>query len=254
MSQPPLRLVAELRRLYVRPATPGADALPRALAAGEALRLSPLGADGRVAWMVVGVDGEDAWAQTAALYAGLLDDLALPAPALAVSGEAGYRLWFALVEPVSVAEAGAFLRGLADRYLAELPPARRTLCPLGEVGEVLMVPGLHPATGKWSAFIDPGLGGMLADEPWLDMAPNPEKQADILAGFEAIKPAAFAQALARLGPAPEAPPPLPVAPSRPAGGEACDGAGDEARRFLLAVMNDPTVDMALRVEAAKALL
>lgn len=248
MSQPPLRLVAELQRLFLRSAAtgPAARAVPQALAAGEALRLSPLTADGRVAWMVVGVDGEHAWAAIAGLYAGVLNDLALPPPAMAVSGDAGYRLWFALAEPVPVAEAAAFLRGLADRYLAAVPPAMQVLCPLGEVGEASLVPALHPSTGRWSAFIDPGLGGMLAEEPWLDMAPNPDKQADILAGFEAIKPAAFAQALACLGPLPAASP----TPASPAAGEAFD----EPRRFLLAVMNDPTVDMALRIAAAKALL
>jgi hypothetical protein len=31
-------------------------------------------------------------------------------------------------------------------------------------------------------------------------------------------------------------------------------AHDEPRRFLLNVMNDPTVEMALRIEAAKALM
>lgn len=248
------RLVAELRRLYVRSATADVDPLPHALAAGESLRLSPLTADGRVAWMVVGVEGEGAWEAVAALYEGVLGDLALVPPAMAVSGDAGYRLWFPLVEPIPVAQAEAFLLGLADRYLASLPPARRVLCPLGDVRDVPVVPAPHPVTGKWSAFIDPGLGGMLADEPWLDMAPNPEKQADILAGFELIKPAAFVQALARLGPAQAAASPAPVAspplPSRPVGGEAAD----EACRFLLTVMNDPTVDMALRIEAAKALL
>ncbi|KAB2966880.1 hypothetical protein [Zoogloea sp.] len=252
MSQPPLRLVAELQRLYLRSTTTGAggDDLLNALATGASLRLSPLTADGRVAWMVVGVEGEGAWEVIAALYEGVLDDLALAAPAMAVSGDAGYRLWFSLVEPVSVGQAEAFLQGLAERYLAALAPARRILCPLGDVLDVVMVPAPHPATGRWSAFIDPGLGGMLADEPWLDMAPNPEKQADILAGFAAIKPAAFEQALARLGPPPEAVSARSVAAPRPAAGEAAD----EARRFLLAVMNDPTVDMTLRIEAAKALL
>ena len=245
------RLVAELRRLYVRSHTAEADPLPHALASGETLRLSPLTADGRVAWMVVGVEGEGAWEAVAALYEGVLDDLALPSPAMAVSGAAGYRLWFPLAEPIPVAQAEAFLLGLADRYLATLPPARRVLCPLGEVRDVPLVPAPHPVTGKWSAFIDPGLGGMLADEPWLDMAPNPEKQADILAGFELIKPAAFAQALDRLGPPREASPPMPGASlPQPVAGDTAD----EARRFLLAVMNDPAVDMALRIEAAKALL
>ena len=176
------RLVAELRRLYVRSVTVEADPLPHALASGETLRLSPLTADGRVAWMAVGVEGEGAWEAVAALYEGVLDDLALVPPAMAVSGAAGYCLWLPVAEPIPVAQAEAFLQGLADRYLAALPPARRVLCPLGEVRDVPLVPAPHPVTGKWSAFIDPGLGGMLADEPWLDMAPNPEKQADILAG------------------------------------------------------------------------
>lgn len=54
---------------------------------------------------------------------------------------------------------------------------------------------------RWSAFIDPGMGSLFIDEPWLEMAPTPDKQAELLAGFSEIKVEEFERALSRLAPA-----------------------------------------------------
>ena len=117
---------------------------------------------------------------------------------------------------------------------------------------------------------------MFADEPWLDMEPSPDAQADLLLGLKCMAPADFQRARQQLAPAEAAP----AAVSSPApaampdqGASACRrpaaepgaasgqqeqgkalAAEPDPRRFLLAVMNDPTVEMGLRIEAAKALL
>jgi hypothetical protein len=98
----------------------------------------------------------------------------------------------------------------------------------------------------------PDLAAVFADDPWLDLAPNPQAQADLLARMASIQPAAFQQALDRLSPA------TPTATQgtgaqRPPGVAPADP-GPTPRQFLLAVMNDPGVDLPLRMEAAKALL
>ena len=66
--------------------------------------------------------------------------------------------------------------------------------------------------------------------------------------------AAFARALAQLHPAP-APTASPQAlHAHPPACAATPAHGEAARQFLLTVMNDTAVTMALRIEAAKALL
>ena len=118
----------------------------------------------------------------------------------------------------------------------------------GEDGSVSPSPGVSVRASdpkSWSAFVAPDLAPIFADEPWLDQPPSPEAQASVLARLQSIKPAALAAALARLRPAaPSDRPPEPVA------------AGPQLtpKAFLLAVMQDPTVALDLRIEAAKALL
>lgn len=42
---------------------------------------------------------------------------------------------------------------------------------------------------------------MFADAPWLDVPPNPDGQAQLLASLKRIAPAAFESVLQQLGPA-----------------------------------------------------
>lgn len=265
------RLIAELKRLYFLDHQPGyclgggadtrreaqidAETLARCLAgeAGVALELVGPEGDGRA--MVVAFGKGSGWEAVARLYEGVQEDFDLPAPAISVSGGDGYQVWFSLAEPVAATEARAFLAGLRRRYLAELPAGQLSFHPDG--GETLaLVPALQPETGKWSAFIDPSMGAMFGDEPWLEMAPNMDKQADLLAGFASIKPGEFRRTLDMLGaePAPD---------KTPAPGDSCGkaharlGVGcdfTDPQSFLLAVMNDASASPRLRIEAAKALL
>ena len=119
------------------------------------------------------------------------------------------------------------------------------------------VPALIDTTGNWSAFVAPDLAAVFSDEPWLDLPPGTEAQADLLSRMQSIGPADFQRAVQRLGAADatEAPPSPPSAPGQPPAGSAPAAAWvDDPRRFLLQVMNDPEVNLRLRIDAAKALL
>jgi hypothetical protein len=100
-------------------------------------------------------------------------DLALPAPAIAVTGVDGYQLWLSLVEPVPVAEAAVFLEALRQHYLGAVAPKRISLLPsLADTAvQPSPVPSQQSANGYWSAFVAPDLAPIFADDPWLDQAP-----------------------------------------------------------------------------------
>ena len=197
------------------------------------------------------------WGLLSPVWRGLQTDLALPAPAVMVSGVDGYQLWLSLAEPVPLAEAAAFLEALRRHYLAEVAPQRIRLTPALAAPAsqpALPVPSQQLATGYWSAFVAPDLAPIFADEPWLDQPPSPEAQASVLAGLQSIKAAAFAAALARLRPV--APTKRPSEP--PSHVTSCAPVATRERllpkAFLLAVVQDPAVALDLRIEAAKALL
>ena len=90
---------------------------------------------------------------------------------------------------------------------------------------------------------------MFTDEPWLDMPPNPDGQAQLLAPLKSIPPAAFELALQRLRPAA-----VPSASVQASSDAKRAAASLDPKRFLLDVMNNDSLELALRIEAAKALL
>lgn len=252
------KLIAELQRLFFYPGLSPDEA---SLLSGAAQVFDPQGPDGQLRAMVLGVSGADAWDYVAALWQAVQDDLQLPAPVVAVTGADGFQLWFSLADPMPQAKAGAFLAGLCRRYLAEVPAARLTPCPGSPVH---VVPAINGASGKWSAFIDPSMGRVLAHEPWLDIAPNPERQADLLGNFTRIDRGAFERALLQLAPppvvtagslVPAEPPGVPVLPTLGSTERlGVEGRFGDPKSFLLAVMNDPTASATHRIDAAKALL
>jgi hypothetical protein len=208
---------------------------------------------GQVRALVLEVVQPVGWEALSRAWQGVQAEFELPAPAIAVSGVDALQLWFSLAAPVALARAHAFLEALRSRYLGELPIARVRLWPdpATPTRHAASVPALQPATGNWSAFVSPDLAAIFSDTPWLDTEPGDEGQAALLRGLRSIAPAAFDAAVAQLqAPAPstagavlhEPAPPAPAAPE------------DDPRRFLLRVMNDESIDLALRIEAAKALL
>lgn len=290
------RLDTELQRLYLPPQP---ASVPQASAAAQHASPALIDADGQVRALVLELASAASGEAVAALWQGLQNELELPAPAIAISG-AGYQVWLSLSEPIPVAQAREFLESLRRRLLAGIAPRHVQLLPglpsgTTDAAEAPDIPGtsvpasharLIPAqldeSGRWSAFISPHLAALFADEPWLDMEPSPDAQADLLLGLKSMAPADFQRARLQLAPAEAvsifaAPP----APAALAGQAAATGkqpdlenspdaqantatghqeprtalaAEQDPRRFLLAVMNDPSVEMGLRIEAAKALL
>jgi hypothetical protein len=236
------RLQAEQRRLYL---TQDATLEDSGLIDGL----------GQVRAMVVDVAQPAGWDAVAALCQGIQDELDLPTPAIAVSGGAGFQVWLSLAEPVLVLHAQAFLTALCQRFLSTVPARHVQYLPVAEPSAALparhasLVPALQGATGRWSAFVAPGLASMFADEPWLDVQPGIDAQAQLLCRLESISVADFARVKKELG--------LLDGKAAPGGGlgTAVPASTEtDPRRFLLTVMNDPAVEMRLRIEAAKALL
>ena len=242
------RLQAELHRLYL-PA--GSDeAVPTALAVTS----------GRVRALVMEMTRPPDWALLGRVWHGVQHEFGLPAPGIAVSGEDALQLWFSLAAAIPVAQAHAWLEALQVRFLAEVDPRRVRLWPTraaADAAPMRVVPQRQEASGNWSAFVAQDLAPVFADAPYLDMPPNEEGQATLLAGLAVTPMDVFEAASKRMGLA--APVPVKTVPPRAVEvGSALIAppppAAEDPRHFLQRVMSDETVQLALRIEAAKALL
>lgn len=251
------RLQSELHRLYLP--------LSQAQAQTRAQPLSLIDPSDTVRAMVFELAGPPSWDVLSRVWQGVQAELGLPAPAVAVSGTDGLQLWFSVAEPIAVAQAHAFLESLRSRFLPTIESSRVRLLPSPRASALRpelrarLVPAQQAQSENWSAFVAPGLAAVFADMPWLDIPPSEEGQAALLSGLEAIKRPEFDAALEKLGlstdssnptvaAATHAIEPLMQAPPAPA------DPSESPKRFLLRVMNDDTVALALRIEAAKALL
>jgi hypothetical protein len=231
------RLHTELSRLYLGPPAGGHDV-------ADESRL--IDAHGLTRALVLGLTRPADWDAMSRVWQGVQADLELPAPAIAVCGADGYQLWFSLAQPVTVAQAQEFLALLRLRYLSAVAPRRITLSP-GPAGHTRLVPALQADTGEWSAFVSSDLAAVFADDPSLDLPPGEDNQADLLSRLKSIQPGELQAALELLQPA--ATPSTTSAPS-----VVTTQAQQDPRGFLLTVMNDASAPLALRIEAAKALL
>lgn len=253
------RLLAELGRLYL--VSPSADG------ASGAQPPTMVSESGTVRALVMELVQPPSWELLSRVWHGVQTEYGLPAPAIAVSGLDALQLWFSLAEPVAAARGHAFLEGLQRHFLADvdarrvrLKPARGS-SPTSPGAHARLVPALQEQTGNWSAFLAADLVPIFAETPWLDIAPSEEGQAGLLQGLAMIEPAAFDAAFEQLDRATR---PVPA----PAGAVADAGwvgppdhavAGPlnpeaDPRQFLMRVMQDASVPLALRIEAAKALL
>jgi hypothetical protein len=248
------RLQQEVRRLYLPPLPPGEDA-----STDEAAMVD---AQGRVRAMVLQLSRPADWQALAKVWNGVQIELELPAPAIAISGTDGYQLWFSLQQALPAAQAQAFLDALRQHYLGDVKPQRVSLWPAPDntaprqARHAEPVPALQAGGTVWSAFVAPDLAPVFADEPWLDMPPNPLGQAELLSKLASTAPDDLQRALQQLAPAraPAAAPPVQQPPSLPAAAATVAGAGQDPKAFLLDIMNNDTVDLALRIEAARSLL
>lgn len=243
------RLHTELQRLYQAPTADAGNPL-----------LAP---DGRTRAVVLELAQPPGWAALAAVWHGVQDELELPAPAIAVSGTDAYQLWFALTEAVTLRDAQAFLDTVVQRWLPQVPAVRLrrwpTLADGGGMCHAPAVPSRHGATGHWSAFVAPGLASLFEDDPWLDTPPSADAQADLLSRLRPIAPAAF-RSLCQPPASAERPTEAAAdaAAARPVTSatavHTAEPGAPGPRAFLLALMNDPTAPLPLRLDAAKALL
>lgn len=250
-------LQSELDRLY----------LPRAQDRVDVAASSTALIDraGRVRAMVIELTRPADWEALSRVWQGVQAELGLPAPAIAVSGVDGLQLWFSLAEPVAALQAHVFLQGLRQRFLADIDATRLRLMPASDASakrqdlHAARVPAQQEGSENWSAFLAPDLVPVFAESPWLDIPPNEEGQASLLRRIEVMTLPAFEAASVKLGPA------LPAQTSTAALAAGVDEheaharsgavfAGDDPKQFLLRVMQDEAVALALRIEAAKALL
>jgi hypothetical protein len=223
------RLHSELRRLYGSPSAPSA----------------PTPGEPAVRALCLALARPADWRTLARVWEGVQTDLDWPAPAIAVSGVDGLQLWFSLEAAVPEAQAQALLARLCTRYLPEVPADRLRLRPAATTDEL---PPRQVAPERWAAFVTRDLASVFADEPWLDLPPGDDAQAELLARLRSVPVAE----VARLLPLPSTSASATAAPTAPVA--ASGPPVTDPRQFLLDVMNNPAVDMHLRIEAAKALL
>ncbi|MEO8542414.1 MAG: hypothetical protein ABI434_02470 [Burkholderiaceae bacterium] len=251
------RLQSELERLYVP--------RPQGRVEADVLSTALIDASGRVRAMVMELTRPPDWEALSRVWRGVQVELELPAPAIAVSGIDGLQLWFSITEPIAVAQAHDFLERLRQRFLADIETNRVRLMPASSASKprqdfhAALVPARQEDGGNWSAFLAPDLVPVFAESPWLDIPPNEEGQATLLRGIEAMTQSAFEAAFTKLGPTQHAPSSNVAAAASVDASMAFDrpktaSADGDPEKFLLQIMTDETVALALRIEAAKALL
>ena len=241
------RLAAEWRRLYLLPD----ERWPDADDAVRNCRL--LSAESNVRSLVIEFTRTSDWPVLGSFYESLQTDEELPALAIAVT-PSGYQLWLSLANPVSFVEARKFLMHLQAKYLAALPAGRVALLPdtTSGVSELPVIPNFDPEKQKWAAFIDPGMGSMFIDEPGLDIAPNPERQADLLMSVKSISSQMFRRIVDEASDRVAAQPSCTASPIQATAFPSTSF--NDPREFLLLVMNSSQVTLSERIAAAKALL
>lgn len=240
------RLQTELQRLY----------LPCDITAGEP---KLLGKDGGVRALVLAMGGPADWEALAPLWRGVQADLEWPAPAIAVNGRDAFELWFSLAEPLPRAEATRLLAYLQRRYLRGVRSERVRVWPGADMAaQAPSCPPFAARPERWAAFVAPDLPAVFGDDPALDFEPGTDAQAELLSRLRAISSAELRKAQTAL----LAKEPLMAASSAPAimvqeangAVTSVTSSSQDPRAFLLAVMNDAAVPLALRIDAAKGLL
>lgn len=138
------------------------------------------------------VRGEQQWRALCVLANALRENLQLAAPAVSISGH-GFQLWLSLSTATPLAEIAEFVQRLHAEYLPDEKDKGN-----GVLVTVVDLPPARQASGKWAAFIHPGMGSSFADDPALEMAPPVGAQIGFLEGLRSIDDAHFGEALATL--------------------------------------------------------
>jgi hypothetical protein len=193
------KLIAELTRLYLAPETVTREVLAAHIAGKTTLAIKLTTADGltralAIPFRKVFGDGESGhWDRLCVVANALQAELGLPAPAVSIDGASAYRLWLSLETPVPAAEAQDFLELLRQSYFPQTEVA-----PDAATAPVYLPPCLNPRSGKWAAFIHPGMGASFAEESGLEMAPPLAGQVGFLESLDSIDEMQFREALRKL--------------------------------------------------------
>jgi hypothetical protein len=193
------KLISELTRLYLPAGALSAESLAQHVLGQSSSAISLSTADGLTRGIVIPFDKmverdeAEHWSRLCEVAHALQAQLGLPAPAVSISGGNGYGLWLSLATPTPVAQVQQFLELLRKAYFPDMP-----LRPDAASAPVELPPCLHQGTGRWAAFIHPGLGASFADESGLEMAPPFAAQSAFLEGLHSISEAQFLHALQSL--------------------------------------------------------
>lgn len=239
------KLISELTRLYLPAGAVEAEALAQHILGQSTLATSLIDGDGQIRALVIPFnktnDGDEAqhWTRLCALAHALQTQLGFPAPAVSISGANGYGLWLSLEAPVAAPQAQEFLGLLRQAHFPEVE-----LRADAASAPVELPPCLNQRTGKWSAFIHPGMGASFAEESGLEMAPPLAGQVAFLEGLQSISQTQFLRALDVLQQSRVAPPVASApAPERTANMDALllkDATLEDIVRFLHAKNIEPT--------------
>jgi hypothetical protein len=252
------KLINELTRLYLAPEAATREALAQHTLGQTTIAIKLTTADGLTRALAIpfrktpGADEARHWTRLCEVANALQAELGLPAPAVSIDGATAYYLWLSLETPVPASEAQDFLELLRQSRFPEIE-----LAPDAATAPVYLPPCLNPRTGKWAAFIHPGMGASFADESGLEMAPPLAGQVAFLEGLDSISEAQFRHALAVLqpaqavvpnaaaaapaAPAASVPVPQPAVSSAPAGGLLLkDATLEDIVKFLHSKNIEPT--------------
>ena len=196
------KLISELTRLYLPADSLSPELMDRHMLGQTSVAIDPTTDLGLTRVMVIAFhkmgDSEDAqhWDLLCAVANALQTRLGFPAPAVSVSGANGYNLWLSLQAATPAAQTKKFLELLRKAYFPDMG-----LRPVTVSAPVELPPCLEQGSGRWGAFIHPGMGASFADESGLEMAPPLAGQAAFLAGLHSISESQFLHALNMLQPA-----------------------------------------------------
>ena len=195
------KLIAQLMRLYVAAGQVNPGLLGQRVLGENTMPVDLSTPDGMTRAIVIPFDKaryqEDGqhWTRLCEVAHALQVRYGFPAPAVSISAASGFRLWLSLEAPVPVDLARQFLALLRDAAFPDL-----VVAPDAATRLVELPPCRDGASGRWAAFIHPGMGASFIDEPGLEMAPPPVAQAAFLEQLETIELEQFHAAIAALQP------------------------------------------------------
>jgi hypothetical protein len=238
------KLISELTRLYIPAGSFTPELFAQQLQGGTSLAVHLATGDGMTRAVVIAfpqtADSADGhWMRLCAMANALQTQLGWPAPAVSVSGKDAYGLWLSFASPMPVGQVQTLLGLLHLAYLPGVPvhPEAATL-------PVPLLPGMHQGTGKWGAFIHPGLGASFIDEMGLEMAPPLAAQSAFLESLHSITDEQFQHAVTLLsqlhGPLPIAAAPVSPRTTAPGGLLLQDATLEDIVRHLHSMQIEPT--------------